>query len=102
MDSSPIASDSSGRSLSGRNSARPWVVRFPKKTFWFVSYDGKRQRNATSISTSLPVLPQVRDAAGLGAAFGLPASAIDPVAVKLLNLPGPFGGWLVPSGTLAP
>jgi hypothetical protein len=73
-----------------------------KKTFWFVNYNGQRQRNATSVSTSLPVLPQERDASSLGAAFDLPASAIDPVAVRLLNLPGPFGGWLVPSGTLAP
>lgn len=68
------------------------------KTFWFVNYEGTRQRNASTLTTIAPVLPQDRSAPSLAAAFGLPVSAIDPVAVKVLNLSGPFGGKLVPSG----
>jgi hypothetical protein len=69
-----------------------------RKTFVFMNYEGSRQRNATTISGLLPVLPASRSASGLAAAFGLPTTAIDPVAVNILNLPGPFGGRLVPSG----
>lgn len=68
------------------------------KTFWFINYEGTRQRNASTLTTITPVLPDVRTAGTLAAAFGLPVSAIDPVAVKILNLSGPFGGKLVPSG----
>lgn len=78
---------------------------FPgKKTFWFADYEGYRQVNgvAGGITTFMPVLPSSRDAASLANAFGVPVSAIDPVAVKLLNLPGPYNGFLIPSGTGAP
>ncbi|MGI8746594.1 MAG: carboxypeptidase regulatory-like domain-containing protein [Bryobacteraceae bacterium] len=75
-----------------------------KRTFWFTNYEGLRQRNGVSgsVNGSLPVLPATRDAASLAPAFGLPVSAIDPVAVKILNAPGPYGGHLLPSGIGAP
>ena len=70
---------------------------FPgEKTFWFFNYEGARQRNPAEVNALYPVLPANRDAASLAAAFGLQASAIDPVAVAILNLPGPFGGKLFP------
>lgn len=73
---------------------------FPgKQTFWFANYEGSFQRNVVSISGRVPVLPEKRDAANLATAFGLPVAAIDPVAVALLNLPGPYNGALLPSGT---
>jgi hypothetical protein len=73
---------------------------FPgKQSFWFANYEGSFQRNIVSISGRVPVLPEKRDAASLAAAFGLPVTAIDPVAVALLNLPGPYNGRLLPSGT---
>ena len=72
-----------------------------KETFWFFSYQGTRQKNGVSslVSGSQPVLPAVRTADTLGAAFGVAPSNIDPVAVKLLNQPGQYGGLLYPSGT---
>lgn len=72
-----------------------------KETFWFFSYQGTRQKNGVSslVSGSQPVLPSVRTAATLGAAFNVNPSTIDPVAVNLLNQPGPYGGLLYPSGT---
>lgn len=77
-----------------------------KQTFWFFSYQGWRQKNgvAGGISGFQPVLPATRDAASLAAAFSttknpLTAAQIDPVAVRILNRPGPFGGLLYPSGT---
>jgi len=72
-----------------------------KETFWFFSYQGTRQKNGVSslVSGSQPVLPSVRTAATLGAAFGVSPSNIDPVAVNLLNQPGQYGGLLYPSGT---
>ncbi|MDW5266062.1 MULTISPECIES: TonB-dependent receptor [Acidobacteriaceae] len=71
------------------------------KTFFFVNYEGTRQKNgSTGLSTgNLPVLPATRDAASLAAAFGVPVGAIDPVALKLINAPGPLGRPLLPSGT---
>jgi len=79
-----------------------------KLGFFFVNYQGTRQRSGLSpgtfISTTLPVLPSVRDDATLDAtlesAFGVPS--IDPVIHKLLlfkssqfgNAPG---GYLIPS-----
>jgi len=73
------------------------------ETFFFVSYEGNRQRNgaAGGISTQLPVLPTSRDSASIQQAFGL-AQAPNPVAVALLNLPGKYNGFLVPSGTGTP
>jgi hypothetical protein len=80
-----------------------------KDTFFFVSYQATRQRNgvAGGISTQFPILPATRDAQSLAAAFStttapLTASMIDPVAVKLLNLPGQFNGFLIPSGKGTP
>ena len=63
-----------------------------KDTFWFFSYQGTRQKNGVSslVSGSQPVLPDVRTADSLGAAFGVNPANIDPVAVKLLNQPGPY------------
>jgi len=78
-------------------------------TFFFGSYEGTRQRNgvAGGISTQFPILPATRDAASLAAAFSTPtaplaASQIDPVAVNLLNLPGKYNGFLIPSGRGTP
>ncbi len=74
-----------------------------KETFFFVSYQGTRQRNgvAGSVSALMPVLGD-RSQATLESAFGLTAGSLDPVALKLLNLPGQFGGFLVPSGPGTP
>jgi hypothetical protein len=75
-----------------------------QKTFWFFNYEGMRQDNGVigGITASMAVLPAKRDAASLASAFNLPVSAIDPVAVNILNVPGPFNGYLFPSGTKAP
>ncbi len=72
-----------------------------KDTFWFFSYEGTRQKNGVSslISGSQPVLPAVRNATTLGAAFGVAPSTIDPVAVNILNAKGPYGGLLYPTGS---
>jgi hypothetical protein len=74
------------------------------KTFYFVNYEGFRQKNGVqgSVTGSLPVLPTDRSAASLASAFGLPVGALDPVAVKYLNAPGAYGGKLLASGTGAP
>jgi hypothetical protein len=75
-----------------------------KETFFFVSYEGNRQRNgvAGGISAQFPVLPATRDRASIENAFGLKAGSLDPVALALLNLPGQYGGFLIPSGTGTP
>lgn len=72
-----------------------------KDTFWFFSYQGTRQKNGVSslVSGAQPVLPDVRTAATLGAAFGVNPALIDPVAVNILNQKGQFGGRLYPSGS---
>jgi hypothetical protein len=71
------------------------------RTFFFGSYQGTRQTNGVFglISAAVPVLPQQRTAQELGAAFGLAPSEVDPVAVALLNQPGQYNGFLLPSGT---
>ncbi len=71
------------------------------QTFFFGSYQGTYQTNGQSgaINTVFPVLPAVRSQANIEKAFGLTPGSLDPVALKLLNLPGQFGGYLVPSGT---
>lgn len=73
----------------------------PGNTFWFGNYEGARQKNGVSgaITGNLAVLPATRDAASLAQAFGLPVDKIDPVAVKILNAPGPYDGFLFASGT---
>ncbi|MGA9811359.1 MAG: TonB-dependent receptor [Terriglobales bacterium] len=76
--------------------------------YFFVNYQGTRQRSGLSpgtfISTTLPVLPSVRDDATLDAtleaAFGVPS--IDPVIHKLLlfksnQFGNTAGGYLIPS-----
>jgi len=75
-----------------------------KLGFFFVNYQGTRQRSGLSpgtfISTSIPVLPTDRSDASLEAAFNVPS--IDPVISKLLNFKsnqfgGGNGGYLIPS-----
>ena len=79
-----------------------------KGGYFFVNYQGTRQRSGLSpgtfISTTLPVLPSVRDDATLDAtlesAFGVPS--IDPVIHKLLlfksnQFGNTAGGFLIPS-----
>lgn len=78
--------------------------------FFFVNYQGTRQRSGLSggtfISTTLPVLPAARDQASLISTFfpaGLPAGVtqLDPVAVALLNFQSTqFGN--TPGGFLFP
>ncbi|MBL8218026.1 MAG: TonB-dependent receptor [Bryobacterales bacterium] len=81
------------------------------KTFFFASYQGTRQRNGVSGSTSLrlPEIPVDRSRAALGAAFGGRAGArgglqvardgsnIHPVALALMNYKKEDGSFLVPS-----
>ncbi len=89
-----------------------------KLGFFFVNYQGTRQRSGLSpgtfISTSIPVLPADRSAANLASVFSSPAVGkcaaqaitIDPVTAKVLNVKsdqfgGAGGGFLFPtvSGT---
>jgi outer membrane receptor protein involved in Fe transport len=75
-----------------------------KDTYFFGSYEGTRQINgvAGGISTQFPVLGSTRTEADIVAAQHLPAgTTIDPVALKLLQAPGQFNGFLIPSGTPA-
>lgn len=85
------------------------------RTFFFLSYQGTRQIDGLSSSTSLklPNIPAVRTAATLGAAFaggktskgGLSINAdgsdVNPVAVAILNLKLPNGNFVVPSPQIA-
>jgi hypothetical protein len=81
-----------------------------RNTFFFVNYEGMRQKNGvlgTTTSTAAPVLPSTINATTLAAAFstvGVPLSPgqIDPVAVNLLNAPGSYGGFLYPHVAGAP
>jgi hypothetical protein len=75
-----------------------------KDTFFFISYEGTRQINgvAGAAQALFPVLPTSRTAANIAAAFGLPAGSIDPTALAILNAPGHFNGFLIPSGSGAP
>ncbi len=71
-----------------------------QNTFFFVNYEGLRQKNGSTGSTSglVPIMPASRDADSLAQAFSLPSgSVIDPVALKLLNAQGPLGRDLLPS-----
>jgi Carboxypeptidase regulatory-like domain len=83
--------------------------------FFFLNYQGTRQRSGLSPGTSIsnpgfPILPADRSAANLAAVFSTPATGpcpavpitIDPVMVKLLNLKsdqfgGDANGYLFPS-----
>jgi hypothetical protein len=83
------------------------------RTFFFLSYQGTRQRNgvssASTRTTFLPVLGQDRSAAAIGAVYGGRAGQfggvavatnganINPVALALLNAKLPSGEFAVPS-----
>ena len=74
------------------------------RLFFFASYQGTRESNGASLNNSLmfpTIPPQLRDdnrtAAGLAAAFGLPAAAINPVIVNVLNARLPNGQFAIPS-----
>ncbi len=76
-----------------------------KLGFFFVNYQGTRQRSGLSPGTQIsnsgfPVLPLDRSDAALEAAFGVPS--IDPVVSKLLNFKSDQfgnspGGYLIPT-----
>src|SRR5438309_4566148 len=76
--------------------------------FFFVNYQGTRQRSGLSpgtfISTNIPALPADRSDASISQAFfGNPTTAIDPVVSKLLQFKstqfgGTSNGFLIPSG----
>ena len=81
-----------------------------KLGYFFVNYQGTRQRSGESpgtfISTALPVIPQDRSVNSLTQAFfpdGLPSGVtLDPIAVALLNAKSTQfgstpGGYLIPS-----
>jgi hypothetical protein len=82
-----------------------------KLGFFFVNYQGTRQRSGLSpgtfISTTIPALPADRSQASLSQAFfGNATTAIDPVVLKLLNFQsnqfgGTSNGFLIPSGNPA-
>ena len=74
------------------------------RLFFFGSYQGTREQNGASLNNSLmfPIIPpQLRDnnrtAAGLSAAFGVPAAAINPVILNVLNAHLPNGEFAIPS-----
>src|SRR5439155_12774890 len=73
-----------------------------EKAFFFVSYQGTREKNGASILNSLsssvlvdPRLTNDRSEITLRAAYGL--SFIHPVALALLNLKLPDGQFLIPT-----
>jgi hypothetical protein len=75
-----------------------------KLGFFFVNYQGTRQRSGLSpgtlISTTLPVIPQQRDDASIEKAFGI--TSVDPVVHNLLNFKSDQfgnspGGYLIPT-----
>ena len=89
-----------GGTLGGR------IVR--DKAFFFVSYQGTREKNGLSLSNSLtfPGIPaglrdDNRTAAGLSATFGLPLASINAVAVNILNARLPGGQFAIPSSGVA-
>lgn len=79
-----------------------------KLGYFFVNYQGTRQRSGLSpgtfISTTIPSLPADRSEAAISQAFfGNTTTAIDPVVLKLLQFQGNQfgaqpGGFLIPSG----
>jgi Carboxypeptidase regulatory-like domain/TonB dependent receptor len=82
-----------------------------KLGYFFVNYQGTRQRSGLSpgtfISTTIPALPADRSNTALSEAFfGNATTAIDPVVLKLLNFKsnqfgGTSNGYLIPSGNPA-
>jgi len=79
-----------------------------KLGYFFVNYQGTRQRSGLSpgtfISTTIPALPADRSEASISEAFfGNTTTPIDPVVLKLLQFQGNQfgaqpGGYLIPSG----
>src|SRR5580658_3409250 len=79
-----------------------------KLGYFFVNYQGTRQRSGLSpgtfISTTIPSLPADRSEASISQAFfGNTTTAIDPVVLKLLQFQSNQfgaqpGGFLIPSG----
>src|SRR5580692_5547870 len=79
-----------------------------KLGYFFVNYQGTRQRSGLSpgtfISTTIPALPADRSEASISQAFfGNATTPIDPVVLKLLQFQGNQfgpqpGGFLIPSG----
>jgi hypothetical protein len=76
------------------------------KAFFFVSYQGTRERNGASVINSLSSsvlvdsrLTNNRSAAALMAAFGV--AAVNPTALALLNARLPNGSFLIPTPTAA-
>lgn len=79
------------------------------KTFFFVSYQGTRERNGASLTSSLsfPVMPSgltndrsLAALAALQASFyapGTAAPALSPISVKMLQAKLPNGSWAIPS-----
>ncbi len=74
------------------------------RLFFFGSYQGTTERNALSLNNSLtfPSVPAGltdtnRTVTGLAAAFGIPAAAVNPVAVNILNARLPNGQFAIPS-----
>src|SRR5712664_1912920 len=72
------------------------------KAFFFVSYQGSRERNAASIINSIssnvlvaPGLTDDRSASTLESTFGVPT--IDPASLALLNAKLPNGQWVIPT-----
>lgn len=72
------------------------------KAFFFVSYQGTRERNGLSLANSLtfPSIPRGltdnnRTAAGLMATFGV--ATVNPVALAILNARLPDGSFAIPS-----
>src|SRR5207237_2534829 len=78
------------------------------RLFFFGSYQGTRERNGASLNNSLsfPVIPtgltdNNRTAAGLSAAFGVPAANVNPIIVSLLNAKLSNGQFAIPSPATA-
>jgi hypothetical protein len=76
-------------------------------TFFFLSYQGSREINGASLSSSvasasLPVglTDSDRTPAGLAQAFGVSQTDVSPVAVNLLNARLPNGSLVIPSPQL--
>jgi len=101
----PVKQNIFGASLGG-------PVGREKYGFFFVNYQGTRQRSALSPGTqinnsALPVLPPVRTAGAIAAAFSTPdfplaGTDIDPVVLALLNFKSDQfgsspGGFLIPT-----